>query len=121
MKLKVIKQTILVSCFLFFSIACSNTVRMKKTVNVSVQVINESINKPRQGIEVRIFKIEKPIFSMWQFHELTRINTDSIGVCNFKLNKGHYSLRFYDKEKLLYSTDELEINNLNKKRVTVKW
>jgi 5-hydroxyisourate hydrolase-like protein (transthyretin family) len=106
---------------LVFNVSCNEQDKelLKK---IEVEILDKSLNKPRTGIEVRVFKIKKPIFSMWQFHELDRVITDSLGVCSFQVNKkGQYSLRFYEGKNLLYSTDDIEINDLNNNKFVVEW
>ena len=85
-----------------------------QTDSVKVQIREQGSNKPRTEIELRVYKIRKPLFTMWQFHELYRIKSNNNGIFTFKIKKtGSYSFRFYDyKGNRLYSTDEIKIKSL---------
>ncbi|PQV50528.1 hypothetical protein CLV33_102392 [Jejuia pallidilutea] len=95
--------------------------RKEKLINVKIYTLYESTEKPRIGLETRIYEIKKPIFGMWEFHERQRMKTDSIGVVQFQLKKGQYSVRFYYNEKFLYSTDDLPIEDSNTQNFILKW
>jgi len=89
-KIKISKQilcifllcTILVSCEFY---------QTKDPIKISVKVINLQTTEPRKGDTIVVRKVKKPWYSMWQYIEVAKGVTDSLGIVLFTIdrNKRH--------------------------------
>lgn len=84
---------------------------------VKIYTFHKSSIKPREGFEVVIKEIRKHFFGMWRFYELSQKETDSTGMVLFQVQKGHYSIVVYKYDKLVFSTDEILVEDLKPKKV----
>lgn len=90
------QKFILLKC-LFLLTGCSQVgfVFSEETKLLEGRILYESSKQPLADIDVYLFKLNKPLFSMQGWGEITKVKTNANGYFSFKVSRpGSYSVRW---------------------------